>query len=190
MTTGSGALRDVVADASALINLFASGREEDLLRGAGRRLLLADVTADEACFTLGPPDADGNDTRVPIDLAGLERAGLATVRPLPAESSRHLVAAAEQLSDRDARPVALAVGLGVALWSDDAKQVRVARSLLPEIEIVSTLSIVKLAVDSLSLTRAEISTMAEQIRTRGRFLPPRRDPNADWFRQALEGKST
>lgn len=190
MTVDGEAPRETVADASALINLFASGREQDILRAAARKLVVAEVTAAEACFILGPPDGEGVEPKIPIDLVGLERAGLLRVQPMLPEFSGHLIAAAAELRDHDALPVAIAVGLKVDLWSDDAKQTRVARALASGIGVVSTLAILRLAVERLALSSAEVSAVALQVRTRGRFLPPRRDPDAEWFARALEGTAT
>lgn len=188
MTAGWGEAREVIIDASGLINLFASGREADLLLAAACRLVIAEVTMTEACFIQGPPDSDGAETRMPIEVGNLQEKGLARVQAWLPEFSRPFVAAARHLTDRDARPVAIAVGLGIALWSDDAKQVRVARSLMPSIEIVSTLSVIRLAIERLALPGADVSLIAHQIRTRGRFLPPRHDPDAGWFAWALAGR--
>ena len=190
MTGDAREMRDLVTDASGLINLFATGREAELLRGAARRLLITEVTAAEATYILGPPDEEGNDTKLRIDLTELRAAGLVNVQPLTSEMNALFVKAAAELTDRDAAPVAVAAAMGLALWSDDAKQRRVALALHSGLELVSTLAFVRSAVTRLKLPASEITSIVRGIRIRGRFLPPRRDPDAAWFMAALNSDET
>ena len=177
--------REVVADASIVINLHATKKERMLLEALDLRLVMDKRVSDEVLFTLGPDLGDGEHECLPIDLHLLETAGLLRTQQLPREATRLFVAAAARLTDRDAQCVALAGHLGLALGTDDRKMKRVATSLLPDLEIVSTLALVKEACTALSIQRGELGALLSAMRAGARFDPPSGDPLSDWYREAL-----
>ncbi len=91
------------------------------------------------------------------------------------------------MTDRDALCVALAGHLGLALASDDRKMRGVATSLVPRLEMVSTLDLIKAACDALSLPQGEVSGMLRAMWEGARFDPPKGDPLGGLYREGLGG---
>jgi predicted nucleic acid-binding protein len=95
------------------------------------------------------------------------------------------VACAEQLRDEDASCVALAGALRLPLWTDDGKQRRIAREQFPGIELVSTLAMLDEAVRALAMPEHELLGLVADLRWRGNFAPPRKDPLSPWYADLL-----
>lgn len=172
---------DAVIDACSLLNLFATRREEDLVRALQICLVVTPGVRLEAVYLEGPPSEAGDPTKELVDIAPLEAIGLLRVVELGDEAADAFVAAAAELADNDAASVALAATLRIPLVTDDRKERRVCSRLFPNVEIVSTLTLVRQATESLGLDRTAMKVLLRELRTRGNFEPPRPDPNREWF---------
>jgi hypothetical protein len=84
--------------------------------------------------------------------------------------------------------VALAATLKVALASDDGKVQKVARRLYPELPVISTLQLVREGVERLGVVGEGLRELLCDLRLRGNFEPPRRDPERAWFEAVMNGK--
>lgn len=177
--------RRVVIDACVLINLLATGREVELTRALGWSWLMSEHTRGETLFLHTPPDDEGRRQRLVADVGSLERAGLLDVRALNAEWLGAFVRCAEYLPDADASAVALAGALGLALATDDPKERRVASELFPRVELLSTLGLLRIASSVLGLNDTQLAQLALDLRWRGNFLAPRRDPEREWYERLL-----
>lgn len=172
---------DAIIDACSLLNLLATRREAELVLALRIRLIVAPAVRSEAVYLDGPPSESGDPTRELADLSPLEAAGLLRVMQLADEAADAFVSAAAELADNDAASVALAATLRVQLITDDGKERRVCQRLFPHVEIVSTLALVRQATEGLGLDRDTMRVLLRDLRLRGSFEPPRKDPNKDWF---------
>ncbi|WP_041450444.1 hypothetical protein [Anaeromyxobacter dehalogenans] len=172
---------DAIIDACSLLNLFATRREQDLIRALQVRLVVAPGVRVEAVYLDGPPNETGEPTRELIDISPLEANGLLRVVEIGDDAADAFVAAAAELTDNDAATVALAATLRVPLVTDDGKERRVCNRLFPHVEVVSTLSLVRQATEALALDRETIRALLRDLRSRGSFEPPRTDANNGWF---------
>lgn len=178
--------RTVVVDACCALNLLATGRELDVLRACDVELIISEQAHGEALFLHTPPDADGVRSRQPASTERLRAAGRLQIRSLDTEALiAAFVACAAQLRDEDASCVALAGALGLPLLTDDGKERRIAREQFPGIELVSTLTVLDGAVRALALPEHELLGLVADLRWRGNFAPPRRDPLSPWYADLL-----
>ena len=175
-----------VVDACVLINLLATSLEVELTQVLGLSWLMTDLARAETLFLDSPPDAEGIRQRTVADVSRLESIGCLKVRTLDAEWMPAFVRCAAYLPDPDASSVALAGALGLPLVTDDPKERRVAAELFPGIELRSTLGILLDSVTALGFDDARLRRLAYDLRWRGNFLPPRRDPNREWFQRLLD----
>lgn len=178
-----------VADACALINLAATGRVELLLDAMDAHLLVTDLAFAEVRFLDGPLDEEtGQPTREPIDLSRLVSRGRLEVCALGSPHDVLFVRAAERLLDEDASCATLAGTTGLPLMTDDAKLRRVAQSLVPEIQLVGSLTFIRTAVVTAGLDDHTAVDVVRDLRHKACFLPPRNAPAEDreWFMELLE----
>lgn len=178
--------RTFVIDACCTLNLLATGCELDLVRACDVELIISARAHAEALFLHAPPDAGGMRSRQPASTERLRAAGRLQLRSLDTEPLiAAFVACAAQLRDEDASCVALAGALGLPLLTDDGKERRIARAQFPRIELVSTLSVLDEAMRALALPEHELFGLVADLRWRGNFAPPRKDPLSPWYADLL-----
>ncbi len=66
------------------------------------------------------------------------------------------------------------------------KERRLALELFPEIELVSTLDVLAAGAAALGWDDEQLSRAATDLRWRGNFAPPRKDPRAEWYLALLD----
>jgi predicted nucleic acid-binding protein len=178
--------RAVVVDACCVLNLLATGRELDVLRACDVELIISEQAHGEALFLHTPPDVDGVRSKQPASTERLRAAGRLQIWSLETEPLiAAFVACAAQLRDEDASCVALAGVLGVPLLSDDGKERRIAREQYPGIALLSTLGVLHEAMRLLATPEHELLALVTDLRWRGNFAPPRKDPLSPWYAELL-----
>jgi hypothetical protein len=174
--------RPFVIDACCTLNVLATRLEIEIVQACDLNFLISDRAHGEALFLHTAPDDDGARTKEPASTERLRNAGRLEIRLLDTPALQDaFVECAAQLRDEDASCVALAGVLGIPLMTDDAKERRVARAIFPKIELVSTLSVLSDAAKALALSEEELVRVATDLRWRGNFAPPRKDPLAAWY---------
>lgn len=171
----------VVADACSALNLVASGLLGEILGVAGAQLLVLPEVMDEAGYVLGEMDEDGNRGREPIDWSAMLARGHFSARPFPDEALMAFVELSAELTDVDAKCVALARHLQVGLVSDDGKVRRVFSAGAGGLPLRSTVSLIRQAASLIPLDQARVRDVFARIRERARFEPPRKDPDYEWY---------
>lgn len=180
------AQRELVVDACCVINVLAMGREVEIVRALGARLLDTSYTCGEPCVLWNRPDEDGRCGRMPVTTKALRDAGLLVTQLIDTDAMIDaFVAAAAQIRDADASCIAVAGVLELPLVTDDRKEKRIARELFPSIEIVSTLDLLYDAQEVLAWDEERLIAVAADLRWRGRFAPPRQDARSPWYADLL-----
>ena len=175
----------MAADACVLLNLLATGRAGDLLRALDTSLIATPMAAAEIKYLAGPLDEEGRPTRQAVDLAVLASAGLCDVKQVPRSALDLYVRCSTELQDADASSIALAVGFGVPLATDDGIERKVASREAPELKVVSTLALVRSGTSAMGIDHNHLVELARNLRTRGNFLAPRQDPDREWYQRLL-----
>lgn len=170
----------VVIDACSSLNLFATGRPVDIAKAANLQLLVLPEVQEEAKHLFGEPDDEGVRSEEPIDWRVLLASGVAKSQTLPDEALPDLIELATQLTDVDAKCVALAKHLKLDLLSDDGK-VRKVFAALGGGGLRSTVSTLREAAAAIPLDKANVRLIFSRIRVRARFEPSRKDPDHSWY---------
>jgi predicted nucleic acid-binding protein len=175
----------MAADACVLLNLLATGRAVELLRALGLSLVATPLAAAEVKYLAGAPDEEGRPTRETVDLTELMAGGLLVLKPVPPTALDLYVTCAAEVHEADASSIALAVGCGVALATDDGLARKVAAKSASSLELVGTLALVREGTRAMGIDRAGLVTLARSLRARGNFLSPRQDPDREWYQNPL-----
>lgn len=176
------ASRELVIDACCTVNLLATRQEVTIVRALGVHLLDTPYTSREPTAVWTPPDREGRRVREPASTSALRAHGLLVTRSLDTEALLDAFAlAGQRLKTADASNVALAGVLGLPLATDDGKQRHAASELFPAIELVSTLDLLYDASRALGWDDDELAAVAADLRWRGNFGPPARDPRRAWY---------
>jgi predicted nucleic acid-binding protein len=178
--------RLLVIDACCTLNVLATRLEIEIVQACDLNLIISDRAHGEALFLHTEPDDDGVRAKERASTERLRNAGRLQIRDLDTDSLLDaFVECASQLRDEDASCVALAGVLGLPLMTDDGKEQRVARGVFPGIEIISTLAVLHDAVNKLALSEDAQMRLAVDLRWRGNFAPPRKDPLSSWYGDLL-----
>jgi predicted nucleic acid-binding protein len=178
--------RALVMDACCTLNVLATRLEVEIVKSCDLSLLISERAHGEALFLHSSPDEDGLRTKHQASTERLRDAGYLEIRALDTTALQDaFVECAAQLRDEDASCVALAGVLGLPLMTDDGKERRVAKDIFPKIEVISTLAVLHDAAKALALSEDELLHMATDLRWRGNFAPPRRDPLSAWYAELL-----
>ncbi len=148
---------------------------EDASDQLGRRLIVVSQAAAEVLFLEDEEDGVPVRTRVHLDglhVVELEAAELATY-----------VALAQGLDDGEAATLAAAQARGWPIGTDDRKAVRVAASLEPAVAVLSSATILRVWAQRRGLGERDVGGVLRRVERRATFVPPRSDPDFDWWRQ-------
>lgn len=178
--------RYVVIDSCCILNLLATRREIEIVRGLDLHLVNTPQVNAETITLWTPPDADGQRSRELASTDALRHHGYLETRELSGLALIDaFMSAAALITDTDASCIALA---GVNKWplmTDDRKERRIARDLFPAIELISTLDVFADAARTLGWSTQDVRQAAQDLRRRGNFAPPRFDPHARWYETLL-----
>lgn len=170
----------IVVDACSSLNLFATGRIVEIAEAANLHLLVLPEVEAEAQYLFGARDDEGIRSHETVDWKMLLGSGVAKSEVLSEDALPALISFASQLTDVDAKCVALAIHLNVGLLSDDGKVRRVFSSS-GGIALQSTVSVVRTASEVMALDKPRVRAIFDRIRERARFEPPRKDPDYSWY---------
>jgi predicted nucleic acid-binding protein len=177
---------EIVVDACTLLNVLATGRETEIASALRLHFVVGERAHDEVKTLRTLPDESGARAVVPADTSRLRAAGLLRLTTIEVIGGTDaFVNCAAHLRDEDAEAVALAVTLDLPLATDDGRERKIARQLYPQIELRSTLGLVRAFANHAGLDDVAVRELASDLRWRGNFLPPRGDPDAGWFVRAL-----
>ena len=174
-----------VLDACSLLNLVASRRFPDIVRGTPALFLVPELAAAEIRYVRrGGTGADA-DEREPVDLSDFQAAGLLVVASLETSSElASFVAFATQMDDGEAASCAIAVNRGGTLVSDDRKARRIMAQAFPGTRLLATSEVIKAWADEARLDPNGLAHALTDIEQRGDFRPGRNDPLEHWWNAA------
>lgn len=173
--------RPVALDACVLLNLVASGRPIAEFAAAADVRFVVVRQAEREVGWLDPEDPE--DPREAIDLEpSVQRGEVQRVVLADVELPR-FVALARALDDGEAATLAIAEARGFAVATDDRKARRILTTLDPQPAVTSTAAIVRAWASNRG--DAEVRECLRLIQRRASFLPPKNDPDGDWWRAAL-----
>lgn len=176
----------VLLDACCLLNLYATGRIDVILRALPDRFAIADHVAAEALYIRRGGSGDDADEWEPVDLRPLIESGLLEVLRLETEEeAASFVGFAAQLDDGEAMTCALALHRGGAIGTDDRKARRICGTQSPPIEIRTTPALLKAWAEVERITGTELGRVLLRIRERARFAPGKHDSLQGWWDAAL-----
>ncbi len=166
-------------DACCLVNLAASGRAEEILSSLGCPSFVVNKVYEQEVIYLRPMAEDKSDNLEKIDLTPLMQQGLLQETILDQREQDMFVDLARELDDGEAMTLAAAIHRGFSLVSDDRVAWRLARE--QNVPILTTPGWLKYWANISSISSEEIKNVIKYISIRARFLPPRRDPDYQWW---------
>ena len=169
--------QSAVADACAVLNVSAAGCTSAELASLPYDLVVARPAAEEALY-LHDEDGHGRPVRTPVELAAF------AIVELPDTSLETYVALAADCDDGEAASLALATDLRCSVVTDDRKALRLAAERVPPVPVISTAALMHELALARGWSTGELRERLRAIEARANFMPPARDPLAEWWREA------
>ena len=133
---------------------------------------------------LGPRDGSG--ARERIDVEGYAHGGDLSLVDLRPSEQVAFAELAQQIDDGEAATLAVAIHRGWAFATDDRKARRLARTVDPPVELVTTPALLYGWAAEHDEPAERVSDVLHRIERRARFVPPRSDPHRDWWIKARQ----
>ncbi len=174
-------MADQIVDACCLINLYASGKIENILPACGGSFYVSEQVQRESLSIRQPDEQDPPQLVVsPIDLSEAIAKGF--IRACHLEGAAELnsyIEFAAVLDDGEASSLALAKSRGWIVATDDRKAIRVASE--SGISVITTPELLERWVKANNPTRKEISDTLRRIEQFATFRPRRTSPLHTWW---------
>jgi hypothetical protein len=167
----------VILDACCLLNLYASRHMLAILQILPMRFVIAEAAGKESLFVYRGGQGPDAQTPEAVDLAPAFNSGLLTVVSIDTETEgEDYLAFAADLDDGEAMSCAIAKHRGYAIATDDRKALSLIRRGAPQIQVFTTMSLLKQWADATEPELVRLREVLTAIRQRGRFFPPASDP--------------
>jgi predicted nucleic acid-binding protein len=162
----------VAADASFLINLFATQLAVELIDFDRLSLVVPTVVYDEM-------------KRNRAELDGLVAQGRARVVELPREALRYYVEAASVVNDGEAAAIALGISMQIGIATDDGCAVDywTEAAIANDHQVIGICELLRAAETSLNIQRLRDALV--RVRRDANFAPPRH--HSEWWSRVLNG---
>ena len=177
----------LLLDANCLLNLYATGCLREITVSLPYEFRVsAFVVEFEALFIRRADPTGSKDVQVPVDLTSLLEEGLIQLMRLERSAEEAtFVGLAADLDDGEAITGALAFHRGCSVATDDRKARRVLGQLIPQVELVSTLELLKLWAEDSQITKDQLASAMAEMQSCASYRPGRRDPLYQWWRSII-----
>ncbi len=179
--------RIVLLDTCCLINLFASGRIEEVLSVLPAGFCVAERVTEEALYILSEEGEDAPAHREAINVQPFMVAGLLGIlRPESEEEPAAYIDFAAGLDDGEAMTCALAVNRTYDVATDERKTIRILGERAPYVVVHTTVSLIKAWADISLVERTIVRQVLQSVQIRGRFRPGRHEPLSPWWEAMVQ----
>jgi len=176
----------LLLDACCVINLFATGRCEEILRRLPYAFATSRLIAKTEILSLAAGRPSAPSKREVIPSARLEDSDDIAVLDLRGqEEVARFVRFADYLDRGEASVCTLAVTRGGVVATDDRKTLSFLRRMTPQVPTIQTPEILWEWAGLSRVSDAEIGVVLRAVRDRARFLPRRNAPHFDWWERFL-----
>lgn len=169
----------LLLDARVLINLFASGHAEEILRSLDVSAAISSHVQRETLYIRR--GGDGDDARDPVALdlsALLANRLLRVVADASEDELNTFIDLTLELGDGEAMTAALAIHRRFIIATDDRVALRVIGSRVP---VRSSLDLIKYWAERQQVTPETITTALRNLRQRGSYMPGAQHPLRWWW---------
>ena len=173
----------VLLDACCVINLFATGRVEEMLRVLPYRFAVSQLVAEEEVLSIrSDPGSPEQPNRTPVSPRELESTGYLEIMDVATPEERTEFARfALDLDDGEASICALAVIHGGGVATDDRKALRILEVSAAQVKTLQTPELLYEWARRSVAPPKEVRQVLLAIRDRARFYPRRAAPHFSWW---------
>lgn len=170
----------IILDACCVLNFYASGQLLPILKSIPVQVAVTQVVREQELKTLQCLEGEENDGATQFEAAIAQ--GLLTIVDFESDEEAELfVNYATILDDGESATGAIAVRRQWAIATDDKRAISFFRKETPQIQILSTLEIVKHWSEAAGVDSQTLREALNSIRVKGRYMPPKNHPLQSWW---------
>jgi len=175
----------IVLDACCVLNFCASGHLIEIIQSVPAQVVVTEVVKERELLTLQRLVDENNEETNQFE-AAMEK-GLLAVVDFTSESEEETFVnyVFELKDDGESATCAIAVHREWAIATDDKKAISFFQREAPNIQILSTLAIVKHWSEVETISPATLRSVLTAIRTRGHYIPPPNHPLLSWWEDMM-----
>ena len=180
-------MQQILLDACCLINLHATDRLHEIARTVPFHCNVARFILENEILFVKGADVEGEpggiDFRT-VQASLIEEGLLRVCNPVKTEQMTILQLSSQFMLDQgEIISGAMAICRGYGLATDDIAARRDLRCFAPDLNLFSTAELLKAWIEEASIPCREAGHVLRLIERRARFVPSRRDPLREWWRE-------
>ncbi|HBB36219.1 MAG TPA: hypothetical protein DDZ80_15675 [Cyanobacteria bacterium UBA8803] len=176
----------VILDACCVLNFCASGRFMTILKSIPAQVVVTEVVREKELLTLQRFKNENDQGVIQFEAAITQGLLLVVDFDSEAEEETFVNYAFELGDDGDSATCAIAIHRGWAIGTDDKKAISFCQKEAPNLQILSTLEMIKNWAEEANIAAPELRTALGAIRTKGRYIPHRNHPLLSWWENLME----
>jgi hypothetical protein len=175
----------IVLDACCILNFCASENLISILKSIPVEVVVTEVVKERELITLKYLENGENDDAISFELA--IRQGLISVVDFDSELEEEafLNYSFELGDDGESATGAIAIHRNWAIATDDKRAISFFKREAPQIQIISTLEIIKHWAEASTLSSTQLASVLGSIRNKGRYMPHRDHPLMSWWNKSI-----
>jgi predicted nucleic acid-binding protein len=175
----------LVLDACCILNFCASGYFLEILQSIPAQVVVTEVVKARELLTLQQLNEENQGA---IQFQEAISKGLLLVVDFESETEQELFLnyAFELGDDGESATCAIAIQRRWAIATDDKKAISFCKQKTSQVQILSTLEIVKYWSEKANISSGVLREALTAIRTKGRYIPNRNHPLLTWWKQIIE----
>ncbi|NJL87026.1 MAG: hypothetical protein HC886_15290 [Leptolyngbyaceae cyanobacterium SM1_1_3] len=176
----------VVLDACCVLNFCASGHLIDILKSIPAQAVVSEVVRERELITLQRLKQENEKDAVQFETAIQKRLLLIVDLASETEEETFVNYVFELGDDGESATGAIAVHRKWAIATDDKRATSFFKAEAPDLQILSTLEIVKNWSEAAKLSLANLKSVLAAIRSKGRYMPHRNHPLLSWWEEMMQ----
>jgi hypothetical protein len=175
----------ILLDACCVLNFSASGRFIEILNAIPAQVVVSKVVREKELKTLEHLKNIDNEAAIQFETAISKGLLLVTDFESELEEETFVNYVFTMGDDGESATGAIAVHRGWAIATDDKKAISFFQQEVPQLQIVSTLDVIKYWSEQSSLDASELRTVLNNIRIKGRYIPNKDHPLQSWWKTTI-----
>jgi predicted nucleic acid-binding protein len=176
----------LVLDACCILNFCASGNFLGILQAIPAQVVVSEVVKDQEIKTIQSLEDEENEGILQFEKAIESGLLLVVDFASEAEEETFVNTAFVLRDDGESATFALAFHRRWGIATDDKKAIAFFQKEAPQLQIISTLAIVKHWSEQENIDAAQLKITLSAIKIKGRYIPPRNHPLLTWWENAME----
>jgi hypothetical protein len=174
----------LILDACCVLNLYASGNFLSILKTIPAQVVVTVVVKQQELKTLQKLTGE-NDAALELEVAIQQGLLLVVDFESNSEEETFVNYVFELGDDGESATFAIAFHRRWAVATDDKRATSFFHKEEPNLQIFSTLEIIKYWAEVVNLNSSELKSVLNIIRVKGRYLPSRRHPLFNWWKSSI-----